>query len=117
MTKTRADLITRTLVYIGAQAANDVTDPDDASIMGDVVDSVFERLEEEGVVTFGLNAIPNRVYMPLVYMIGSEAPAIDFRLSSERVAQLAAYGQHGRAEFYRTQAHEPTDEQVKVLYF
>lgn len=116
MTKTRSDLITRTLQYIGAQAANALTDGEDAELIGDVLDSIFERLEEEGVVTFDLNTIPNRVYMPLVYMVGGEGTAIDFGLSPQRVQELVAFGQHGRAEFYRTQAHEPTDEPVKTEY-
>lgn len=116
MTKTRSDLITRTLQYIGAQAANAVTDGEDASLIGDVVDSVFERLEEEGVVTFDLNTIPNRVYMPLVHMVGAEV-AGDFGFNEQKIARLAILGVAARAEFYRTQAHEPTDEPVKVQYF
>lgn len=116
MTKTRSDLITRTLQYIGAQAANAVTDPEDAALVGDIVDSVYERLQEEGVVTFDLNTIPNRVYIPLVYMIGAEA-AGDFGFSEQKVIRLSAAGTVARAEFYRTQAHEPTDESVKVVYY
>ncbi|MCK4791624.1 MAG: hypothetical protein KAV87_48275 [Desulfobacteraceae bacterium] len=116
MTKTRSDLITRTLQYIGAQAANAVTDGEDATLIGDVVDSVYERLQEEGVVTFDLNTIPNRVYMPLVHMTGAEA-AGDFGFSEQKIARLSILGVSARAEFYRTQAHEPTDESVKTVYY
>ena len=117
MSKTRSDLITRVLEYIGAKDPQDVTDPHDAASIGDVVDSIFERLQEEGAVTFDLNTIPNRVYMPLVYMVGGEAPAIEFKLSPQRVQELTAFGVFGREEFYRTQAHEPTDERVKVVFY
>lgn len=115
MTNTRSDLITRALQHIGAQAANTVTDAEDAEIVGDVVDSIFERLSEEGVVTFDLNTIPARVYMPLVHMVGAET-AGDFGFSEQKIARLSILGAAAREEFYRTQAHEPTDEAVKTEY-
>lgn len=116
MTKTRADLVTRTLQYIGAQAANAVTDGEDAKIVGDVVDSLYEELQEEGVVTFDLNTIPNRVYMSLVRMVGADT-AGDFAFNEQKIARFAVIGEFARQRFYRTQAHEPTDEPVKVLYY
>ena len=116
MAKTRTDLIKRVLQYIGAQAANAVTDADDAALVGDAVDFVFEALQEEGRVTFDLNTIPNRVYIPLVHMVGGIV-AGDFGFNEQKIARLSLQLDASRKEFYRIQAHEPTDENVEVTYY
>lgn len=111
-TKTRAELVSKTLANLGVLASGQSPSDEDASAVDDHVDTAFATLSGKGVVSISDDeAIPLELFGPLADWLAEDA-APDFGRATDRKKQMAA-----EAEIRKIVYGKPTREPLQVDYF
>lgn len=111
-TKTRAELVAKTLSNLGALAAGQTPSDEDASAVDDRVDTALATLSGKGVVSImDDEAIPLELFDALADWLAEDAGS-DFGRAKDPKKKLAA-----EAEIRKVVYGRPTREPLQVDYF
>ncbi len=114
--KTRAEMISFVLEYIGVKAANVSARTEDSTLAGTVIDSLHSRLRKEGLAPFLTSEFPAWAQVPFAEIAGAElAPA--FRIGGEMFAALIAAREHGYRELQKQVAGYRHPVTIKTNYY
>ena len=100
MTKTRTDLIYRSLRNLGALPQGQQPNAEEFQSIKDLTDSVFAGLERRNVVVISTTTFNDEYLIPLGHIVALAASE-EFGFHNDQ--GLAAYGQKGEADLMQMQ--------------
>ena len=116
MSRTRSELATSVLRDMGVLDASETPSADDATLVKAAYDDKYEEWQDENLVYWQLDEIPNAVFLPIRDLIVNEVKGA-FGQPTPSVAEKMAQEEALKMRLRRHVARSATGHRIKAEYF
>lgn len=113
---TRIEMIDRVLEHMGVKAAAQSASAEDAKLVGEVLDSLHERLRGEDLAPFETSAIPKWAQTPFKALVALEA-APSFSLAGAQLQNVAGAARMARSELVKARSGVMHPVPIRTLHY